>query len=133
MNKRIFIILVFIMPVIAFAQELSADKRYNFALILEENKNEDHQFVASDFYTQLNKNTILSFVSYVEFPVIEEKEAWKLGEVKEHYKPIINLDNFYRSIPKFTNFSPYAQKQINNLKGEMKILKGYDFCGRPIY
>lgn len=116
-----------------FTQDL-ADKKYDFTMILNDNMYEEPQFTATNFYTQLNKNTVLSFNSSIEFPIIEEKDTWKFGDVRDDYETIINLDNFYQSIPKFTNFSPYAQKQMDILKGrQVKILRGYDFCGRPLY
>ncbi len=132
--KAVFIfVFIFFVATPLFSQELASKKIYDFATILEESKNKELKFVVTNFYTEANNTTVLSFSISTEFPITEEKETWKFGEIREEYAPIINLENFYRSIPKFTNFSPYAKKHLDQLLGKMRILKGYDFCGRPVY
>ncbi len=133
MKKIIFLIISMLISFAGWSQELTSEKVYDFALILEESKKDDYKFTSTNFYTQVNKTPVLSFVSYVEFPIKEEKETWKFGEIKKEYAPIINLNDIHQSIPKFTNFSPFAKQYLDNIQGKMKILKGYDFCVRPLY
>ena len=133
MKRTILLLTVLFLSISVWSQELTSDKKYDFALILEESENENYRFTSTNFYTQLNKKPVLSFISYVEFPIKEEKETWEFGETKNEYSPVINLNQLNQSIPKFTNFSPYAKQHLDNAQGKMKILKGYDFCGRPLY
>ena len=135
MKNTVLCLCFLVLTINGFSQELSSEKKYDFSNILEQSTNNDYKFTVTDFYLTTNKNTVLTFVSYIVFPIEEEKDTWRFGEnhTKNEYAPIINLDNFYNSIPKFTNFSPYAKQYVDHLQGKMKILKGYDFCGRPLY
>ena len=106
MKRTILLLTVLFLSISVWSQELISDKKYDFALILEESENENYKFTSTNFYTQLNKNPVLSFISYVEFPIKEEKEIWKFGEIKNEYSPIINLNHLtsiYTKVYKFLN------------------------------
>ena len=133
MNKAILFLIISLVTSASLAQDINSDK-LDFALLLKENKNEELQFKMTTIVFESNKNTLLPYISAVTFPIVEQKEPWTFGYLETTLQPKVNLNGFYKSIPKFTNFSPYAQKQMDFMKGrQVKILKGYDFCGRPLY
>ncbi len=115
---------------VGFSQELSSDRNYNFAELFEQVKNETPVFLVTSF--EIRKE--LFFIPdrfLIVFPLVEEKELldFSKGTRQKNYTPVISFGNFYEKKPSFTFRSSYGQQG----HGKHKILKGYDYCLRPIY
>ncbi|MCF6347552.1 MAG: hypothetical protein L3J20_04530 [Flavobacteriaceae bacterium] len=112
-----------------FSQELSSEKEYDFAKLFEEIQNDNLVFEIT--FSQ-DKSILSFFKSQIIFPLVEEKEMMNFnkGNRQKEFTPKILFDNIYQKPPNFTiDLSNGQQAQGNH----HKILKGYDYCGRPIY
>ncbi len=129
--KNVILSLLFLLVWnVNFSQELSSDKKYNFAELFEQVRNETPVFMVT--FSKENK-ILLFYKSQIVFPLVEEKEMMNFskGNRQREFKPtIISFGNFHQRKSSFTIHSSYKQQAQG---GQLKILKGYDYCLRPIY
>ncbi len=130
MKNLILILLFLLVWKVGFSQELLSDKSYNFAELFSEVQNETPVFLITLFRVD-KELTLLAYSSQIVFPLVEEKEMmdFSKGNRQKNYTPAISFGNFYEKKPSFTIHSSYGQYE----QGKHKILKGYDYCLRPIY
>ena len=112
------------------SQDLPSDKKFDFADLFEQVQNEAPVFMITIFKADENI-TFIGYVSPVIFPLEEEKEMMNFskGTRQNGFTPTISFGNVYQPKPSFTIRSSYRQQR----PGAHKILKGYDYCLRPIY
>ncbi len=131
MKNRLLYLVLLVISINGFSQDLISSKNYNFAELFAEVQNETPVFLITFF--KVDKNlTLLAYSSQIVFPLVEEKEMMNFskGNRQREFKPTISFDNIYQRKPNFTIHSSYKQQAQGN---HHKILKGYDFCGRAIY
>jgi len=130
MKNRLLCLFLLMISINGFSQDLASTKNYNFAELFAEVQNETPVFLITLF--KVDKNlTLLTYSSQIIFPLIEEKEMmdFSKGTRQKKFTPAISFGNFYEKKPSFTIRSSYGQYE----QGKHKILKGYDYCLRPIY
>jgi len=130
MKNRLLCLCLLMISINGFSQDLASTKNYNFAELFAEIQNEMPVFIAT--LSEIDKG--LHFLPdnfLIIFPLIEEKETmdFSKGTRQKKFTPVISFRNFYEKKPSFTIHSSYGQYE----QGEHKILKGYDYCLRPIY
>ncbi|HHC79447.1 MAG TPA: hypothetical protein ENK46_06155 [Flavobacteriia bacterium] len=130
MNKFILVLLSLFVWNVTTSQDIASDKRYDFAKLFEQVQNESPVFMVTFF--KVDKNlAVLAYSSYIVFPIVEEKELldFSKGMRQKEVKPTLTFGNFHSKKPSFTFHSSFGQQT----QGKHKILKGYDYCLRPIY
>ncbi len=130
MKNRVCIFLVMLSWIFGFSQDIPSDKKYNFELLLEES----HQFTpVFEMDSFKNEEHLLFFPleSTIVFPIVEEKQPmnFSAGTRQNGFKPKISFGDFHQKKVQFKLDFSYRQQQ----PGAHRILKGYDYCLRPIY
>jgi len=114
-----------------FSQELPSDINYGFDELFEQIKNGVPVFVVTSSKDK-NNAVLLFYKSQIIFPLVEEKQMMNFSEGTRQrvFTSTISFGNFHKNKLNFTVRSSYAQQVQGN---QPKILKGYDYCLRPIY
>jgi hypothetical protein len=129
MKNILLCLVLLVISINGFSQDISSDKKYNFEELFEQVKNNNPVFTV----TFSKENRILLFYrSQIIFPLVEEKEMMNFskGNRQREFKPTISFGTSHQSKLNFTIHSSYARQSQSN---QLKILKGYDYCLRPIY
>ncbi len=129
MKNILLCLVLLVISVNGFSQDLASTKKYDFSELFEQVKSDSPVFEIT--FSQ-DKSILLFFKSQITFPLVEEKEMMNFskGNRQREFKPTISFDTSHQSKSNFTIHSSYARQAQNN---QLKILKGYDYCGRPIY
>ena len=130
MSRFILCLLFLLVWSVGVSQDISSDKKIDFTALFEQVQNETPVFEITLF--KIDENLVLSFyTSPIIFPLVEEKQMmdFSKGTRQNGFSPNISFDNVYQPKPSFTIRSSYRQQR----PGAHKILKGYDYCLRPIY
>ncbi len=130
MKNRLLCLILLMISINVFSQDLTSTKKYDFAGLFTEVQNETPVFLITLF--KVDKNlTSLAYNSQIVFPLVEEKEMmdFSKGIRQKKFTPAISFGSFYKKKSSFIIHFPYGQYE----QGKHKILKGYDYCLRPIY
>ncbi len=129
MKNILFCLALLVISINGFSQDLASTKKYDFGELFEQVKNDNPVFTVT---FPIDNKTLFFYKSEIIFPLVEEKEMmdFSKGNRPRKFKPTISFDTPGQSKSSFTIHSSYRQQAQRN---QLKILKGYDYCLRPIY
>lgn len=129
MKNILLCLALLVISINGFSQDLASTKKYDFAELFEEIKKDNPVFTVT---FSIDNKTLFFYKSEIVFPLVEEKEMMNFskGNRQKEFKPTISFGTSHQSKSNFTIHSSYARQAKSN---QLKILKGYDYCGRAIY